>query len=164
MRLHWLSAALIIFLLGIGLWMVKLDIASDGRLLATRVHVVGGVLCLILTITRLGFLLRSTAPAPLEMSKIHRIGVQAIHLLQYLTLGGLLVSGIGLALSGELLSVFLGATPLPDMSTLPTRAAHGALARAFIVLLVVHVGGSVLNQLQGGGTFQRMGLPAKKSD
>ncbi len=164
MRLHWLSAGLTIFLLGIGFWMADLSLASEGRRWATRAHVVGGLVVILVTLVRLVYLIRSTAPPPLEMSWIHRLGVSAVHALQYLTLIGLLASGFGLVLSAELWSVFSGAVPLPDMSQLPTRFAHGVLAKAFTGLLVVHVGGGVLNQLQGGGTFQRMGLPRKPTE
>ncbi len=87
-----------------------------------------------------------------------------MHLLQYVTLIGLFGSGLGLALQAELWSVFSGAAPLPDMSELTPRALHGALAWVFVALLVAHIGGGVVNQLQGGGTFQRMGWPGKKSD
>lgn len=161
MRSHWLSAGVMIFLLSIGFWMADLPLESERRLLATRAHVVGGLVVTLVTLVRLVYLVRSTAPPPLEMSWVHRMGVSAVHALQYLTLVGLLVSGLGLVFSAELWSVFSGAVPLPDMSQLPTRLAHGILAKVFTGLLVMHVGGSVLNQIQGGGTFQRMGLSSK---
>lgn len=163
-RLHWLSAGLIVFLLCIGFWMVDLRLASGERLLATRLHMMGGLLCIMVTLIRLIYLVRSAAPPPLEMSRLHRIGVSAVHALQYVTLVGLLASGLGLALSADLWSALSGVIQLPDMSELPTRQPHGVLARVFTGLLVVHVCGGVLNQIQGGGTFQRMGLPQKRAE
>ncbi len=163
-RLHWISAVLIIFLLGIGLWMVELDLASEGRRQATRAHVIGGVACLVVTVLRLVSRARSTPPPPLEMSQIHQLGVRAVHLLQYVSLVGLLLSGVGLALSAGLSDVVLGAAAVPDMSELVPRAPHGLLAKVFIGLLVAHVVGVALTQLQGGGTFQRMGLPQRSSE
>ncbi len=161
-RLHWLSAALILFLLSIGVWMVGLPLSSEMRRQATQAHIGAGFLCLVLTALRFLALRKNVPPPPLVMSSRHRLGIQAVHALQYVTLVGLLLSGIALAFLGEFIRAFAEASPLPDTTGLAPRPVHRLLAWLFAGLLGAHVGGALLNQLQGSGTFQRMGLPGKE--
>lgn len=157
-RLHWISAVLILGLLALGLWMVELNLESDTRSFATRAHVAGGLTCLFVTLWRFVARLRSQAPPSLPVSRSHLIGIKTVHVLQYGVLVGLLASGVGLLILGGLKPALVGEVPLPDLSDLPPRGPHGVLSRVFIGLLIAHVGGSVIYQLQRGQTFERMGF------
>ncbi len=157
-RLHWISAVVILILLGMGFWMVDLELSSDARLNATRAHTVGGILCLSLTLARLIALLRSTPPPPPVMSPLHLFGVQLIHVLQYIVLFAMLGSGLALLTVSDLPRALLGTAPLPDVSTLLPKQVHEVLGAVFALLLGAHVGGVVIMQLQGGRTLQRMGF------
>lgn len=158
MRAHWLSAVLIMGLLGVGLWMVSLDSDSSTRLLATRAQMVGGMLVVFLTIWRIVSVRRSTSPPPLDVGRGHQVLIKVIHRLQYATLIGLLLSGVALLALGDLGAVIAGDAPLPDLSELGPRKPHGLLSYIFMVLLAAHIGGSIIHQQQHGGTFQRIGL------
>lgn len=159
--LHWTTALVIAAMLGAGLWMTGQPAASPGRLLATQAHVLGGFLVPALMLARLFGLLQEEPVSPLPLSKLVRAGARAVHGLLYLALFALAASGALLLTLGEGLGAWLVGQldHAPSLGGSPARTAHEALARVYLLLLVVHVGGVVFQHVRRGGVLQRMGLP-----
>ncbi len=157
--LHWMSAVLILAMLPLGFLMQ--DAGENTKLLLYRVHAAIGILVLLFTVTRLVWKLADTRPAPPPgITGLHLRGMEAIHILLYLVLLALAVSGIVLNLQSGLVDILRGTSQgdFPELDEFRARAAHGTLARLYIGLLVVHVGGVVVHQFRHGHVFARMGI------
>lgn len=161
---HWLSAACILALLPLGLWMTSLPLDDPARTIATKIHVIVGITTLILTLVRLGVLSFGPKVAALEMGAAHAWGVKVLHVVMYVALLGILASGVALFVLGELPAVFAGAAALPELQDLAPAMPHAGLSRAYIALLVAHIGGSLVHQWRHGGTLERMGIGPKPED
>lgn len=157
--LHWTSAVLILAMIPLGFLMQNAD---DGtKLLLYRTHAVVGALILLLSLVRLGWKLNDTKPAPAPgLEGLHLRGMQGIHVLLYALLFALTVSGIVLNLQSGLIDILRGASQggIPEFSGFRSRAAHGALARVYIGLLMAHIGGVILHQMRHGHLLARMGI------
>lgn len=143
--IHWLSALLIVVLLGSGF---RADGTEDAAAKAAllRVHVPIGVAILVLTLARIfWWLFADRKPAPVPMAAWQDRASRAVHVLFYVVILGMTASGIGmLILSGAGPVIFGGANePLPDFWDYPPRIAHAFGARLLIALLVLHIGAAL---------------------
>lgn len=92
--LHWLGAALIVFLFGLGLYMVDLGYYDDWYHQAPALHISLGLLLLALTLLRLIWRwLNTTPPAPSAHSVLQRRGANAMVFTLYLLSLAIIVSG-----------------------------------------------------------------------
>ena len=159
--IHWLSAALIVGLAAAGLVMSHMSPDASARLLLSRLHSVGGVALMALTVARLIARTRAGGPAPLPLDAAHRRLVGVVHALIYATLFGIGASG---ALTGarsewpQYLRGELGRAPALEAMT--SRAAHEALVFTLLGLVAIHVAGVVIHQARRGGALPRM-LPSR---
>lgn len=157
--LHWGSALLIAGLATAGFVMSDLDADSGTRLLLSRLHSVFGVALMLGTVARLVIRTRSAKPEPLPLPALHRRGIAVTHGLLYATLFGLGASG---ALTGALSAwpQYLQGqlTAAPQLEQLASREVHEALVFALGVLIMLHVGGVLVQELRGGGALRRMRL------
>ena len=155
---HWVSALLILGMLGIGLAMTRIGEGGVQESLY-NVHVGIGLGTLALTAIRLVALVVHRWPSPPPgLSPANERALIGTHVLLYTLLIALLASGIGtLALSG--LSLAPGSIVPADIENVPSRMAHDLLSKVFIALLLVHVVGVVRYQLGKGDTLGRMGVP-----
>ncbi len=137
----------------------KQDILFD-RLLRYRLHTAVGGVVLLLTVTRIAWKYFDVKPAPTSgLTGVHLRGMELVHVLFYLVLLVLGVSGIFLNVQSGFLYVLRGATQeFPDFAEFAARRAHGMLARIYIALLVSHIGGVVVHQIRHGHAFARMGI------
>lgn len=156
--LHWISALLILGMFPLGFLMQ--DTGEGGRLLWYRLHAVIGFLVLLLTVARLFWKLFDVKPdPPAGLSGVHLRGMELIHVLLYLGLLLLAVSGIVLNIQSGLIDVLSGKTQeFPDFAEFGARRAHGLLARIYIGLLVAHIVGVVVHQFRHGHVFARIGI------
>ena len=156
--LHWVSAVLILGMLPLGFLMQ--NAGDDGQLFWYRLHVMVGVAVLLLTIVRLAWKLFDVKPSPTPgLSGVHLQGMKVIHVLLYLVLLVLVVSGIVLNVQSGFVEVLSGAKQgIPDFGEFGARRSHGMLARIYIALLVAHIGGVLLHQFRHGQVFPRMGI------
>ncbi|MEW8623834.1 MAG: cytochrome b/b6 domain-containing protein [Candidatus Thiodiazotropha endolucinida] len=158
---HWLSAILIVCAIGVGMGVLAdMHNSNPDKVDFLRIHVIGGILILVLTLIRI--MVRLWKPVPssdyFENSWLNRSG-RSVHILLYAVLLGVLVSGIGIsALSGLPDIVFFGKGQLPDtFRTFPPHAAHGVLALIFSVLLLLHIFAAIYHQLiRKDDIFSRM--------
>ena len=159
---HWLSAILIIGIWVLGAVMTKL---GDTPLQTTlyRTHIGIGLILLLITVIRVVWLFIDTHPKPLPMASWRRVVFVWNHRLLYIVIVLQLVSGLAmLLLSG--LSIIPN-TITPDLiQDVPPKNAHGILAKAFLLLFVMHVVGVLSYQFKEGQTLSRMGIGKVQSE
>lgn len=155
--LHWLGAMLIIGLAAAGFVMTDLPPDSSGRLLISRMHTLGGATLMLLVAARLVVRRRGPAVTPLPVSELHRRGVGVIHALLYAVTFAIGASGFVTGartawpdyLQGKL-------TKAPALEALASRQAHEVLVFALLGLVLLHVGGVMVQQVRQGGVLRRM--------
>ena len=154
--IHWISALLIVTMIGLGLVMTRID-ADTAQQALYRAHVTIGLAVLALTAIRLAWLVFHRWPAPPpSLASVQAKLFIGNHVLLYLVLIVMLSSGVGmLALSG--LPSPLGVVPA-DIEDVPPRLIHDILSKVFIGLLVMHILGVLEYQLHKGDTLSRMGI------
>lgn len=158
--IHWLSAVLIVAVLGSGFRAADIvDPATKVQLL--RIHVPLAFMVALLMVSRLlWWWFADRKPDPVAgTAKWQQFGATAIHWLFYVTILGMVASGIGLfVLSGAGPMVFGNVEgQLPDFWNFKPRVPHGIGARAMLLLLVLHVGAALFHHfVRGDGLLWRM--------
>ncbi len=158
--IHWLSALLIIALIGSGFRAGQtIDPVAKAQIL--QFHAPMGITILLLTLFRIVWWWRFDAkPAAVGSDpRWQEFSAKAVHVLFYIVILGMTASGIGMfVLSGAGPIVFGGAEgPLPDFHLYPPRVPHGLGARAMVVLLVLHAGAALYHHfIKRDATLRRM--------
>jgi cytochrome b561 len=158
--IHWLSAILILSLLGSGFQAANtLDASTKVDFL--RFHIPVAIAVLLVTIVRVVWWWRfdlkphAAEGSPGWQERIAR----GVHVAFYIVILGMVASGIGMmVLSGAGSAVF-GApgAALPHFTDYPPRAPHGLGARLLIAMLVFHAGAALYHQfIRGDGLLRRM--------
>ena len=146
MNLHWLIAALLIFMLSFGGGLMETKGGSSAP--APSVHVSIGVSILVLTFFRLAWRIANPPPAyPASMAKWEQMASKATQLLFYVLLIGIPLTGWlatprFLSHSETIMGITVfGAFPLPGAPNvgLPMRGIHELLSNLSIALLALHV-------------------------
>ena len=146
--IHWISAALIIILLGSGF---RAGFVTDPEVKAAvlRVHLPVAIIVLLLTVLRLVWWWRfDVKPGPVAGVPAwqHRIA-HWTHRTLYAVVFLLLASGIAMSIMSGLPDALFGSTPFPKLSELPPRAGHGIGARLLLGLVVLHAGAALYHHL-----------------
>ena len=155
--LHWLAAALIFGLAAAGFVMTDLPADSSGRLLFSRIHTLGGATLMLLTVARLVVRRRGPAVTPLPVSELHRRGVGVIHALLYAVTFAIGASGFVTGARSAWPDYLRGKlVEAPALEQLASREAHEVLVFGLLGLVLLHVGGVMLQQVRKGGVLRRM--------
>ena len=156
--IHWLSAVLILALLGSGFRAAN---ATDAAINAgfLRFHIPVAILALLLTIIRMWWRF-DLKPLPVQGSPAWQEQIARwVHIAFYVVILGMVASGIGMMiLSGAAPAVFgaLG-VGLPNFTDYPPRGPHGLGAFLLVALLVLHGGAALYHQfIRGDGLLRRM--------
>lgn len=158
--IHWLSALLIIALLGSGFRAASTEnLVAKAQVLS--VHAPLAIAILLLTLARIfWWWFADTKPAPVEgMPKWQNFSARAVHFLFYVIIVGMVASGIGMfVLSGAGEIVFSGAEgQLPDFWKYKPRVPHGIGARIMVALFAVHAGVALFHHfIKHDGLLRRM--------
>lgn len=141
--MHWLLAVLLIVALGGGsLVLVKIPNTDPMKIQALRQHMAGGILLLVLMLTRLVVRLRTAHPAPASAGRpiLDRLAWLSHRLLYVLVLGQA-AAGLWLAQETHLPAVlFSGQGTLPpDFWVYPMRSVHYVISRLLMALIALHV-------------------------
>jgi cytochrome b561 len=166
MGLHWLIAFAIIGLLAVGKYMHGLPDTDPDKFALYQMHKSFGITVFVLTLARVAWRFTQPVPAlPASMPGWERLGARASHLLFYLLMLGLPLSG-WLRVSTDRLGVptlwfgLLEVPHLPVVSDTLTHLAHDAhelLGNAMILLLLVHVGAALKHHFWNrDGVLKRM--------
>ena len=144
--LHWLIAALLIFMLFFGEDLMKAG--KGGSAFGPSLHVSIGSSILVLTVLRLVWRLFNPPPAfPTGMASWEQMAAKAMHLLFYVLLIGIPLTGWlatpkFLSEEGSTMSLMVfGAFPLPGAPSLglPMKGFHALGSNISIALLALHV-------------------------
>ena len=155
---HWLSMLLIVGLAIGGTIMTRIDSTAQQTQMY-QMHVTVGLVVLLLTVARVVWIFIDKRPAPpAEMKAAQKTAFAANHLLLYLVIILMVVSGVAmLLLSGVGLSP-AGVTPA-GIENVPPRTVHDVVSKLFMLLFVMHLAGVIMYQVREGDTFGRMGIP-----
>jgi cytochrome b561 len=153
--LHWISAGLVLGMLGLGVYMVQVVDDTAVRFELTQTHKSVGITILALTIARLGLRIRTVAPAPEPAARALRLTAKAAHVALYVLLLAMPVTGWLMTTTTPLrvpTSVFgLFALPYPLTPDLPTyrlvHAFHVAAAVTLAGLVALHVAAALTHAL-----------------
>jgi cytochrome b561 len=161
--LHWLTALLVLGMLGLGLWMVDLPI-SLLKLQVYGWHKWLGLSVLTLTVLRLLWRRHSPPPplpntvTPWELKLAPIVHWTLLILLLAMPITGWLMSS-----AGGVSVVWFGVLPLPDLVPRDQqlfavlRTTHHILSRLLIVVIVLHLAAVVRHDvLRRDGIFRRM--------
>lgn len=155
--LHWVGALLVMGLALAGFVMTSMPAESSGRLLISRMHTLGGATLMLLTVARLVVRWRGAAVTPLPVSRLHRRGVGAIHALLYAVTFAIGASGVATGAQSTWPAYLRGEhTEAPALGALASREAHELLVFALLGLVLLHVGGVLLQEGRKGGVLRRM--------
>lgn len=170
--LHWLTAFVVLGLLGLGLYMVELDYYDPWYNRLPFLHKSVGLLfaCLLLV----HFLWRSfsLAPRPPDgTSRFERIAARIVHALLFALSGAIVLSGYLISTAdGAGISVFDLFTVPASITTIPGQAdtaglVHRYLSYALLALLVLHIAAALKHHfIDRNNTLRRiLGMRDRRS-
>lgn len=147
--LHWLTALLVVAAFLAGKVIARIPNDDPAKLNPLGLHMNLGTITLLIIIIR--FIARARTPRPDYASTgnalLDGLG-KTVHYALYLLVFLMSVSGIALsAQSGLPKVVFFGSGSLPaDFSDFASRALHGLIAPALLLLVALHVGAAFYHQ------------------
>lgn len=166
--IHWLSALLIVALIGSGFRAAN-TVDLDAKAQILTVHAPIGIAILLLTLARIGWWwFADKKPDPVAgVPRWQEISGRAVHVLFYVVILGMAASGIGMfVLSGAGPILFAGAEgQLPDFQNYLPRRPHGIGARVMVALLVLHTGAALYHHfVQKDGLLGRMWFSGRRAE
>ena len=156
---HWLAAALIIFLLATGSLVLAGLPNTAEKVGSLLVHMMLGGLAAMLVIARIVMRKRLPSPPALPGEKLARAGHMALNLVILL----MAASGMMLVLQSGLLDVVFGSGVLPeDFKVFTPRKIHGLVSRLAMGLIALHVLAALYHQfVKRDGLLWRMSFGVK---
>lgn len=141
--IHWIMALGVVFLFGLGLWMVDLDYYSPYYTLAPNIHRSVGILLLMLLVVRFGWRLVNVRPDDDDLTPLERIAARLVHWGFYPLLLALMASGYLISTAdGRAIEVFdwFSVPSIYEDKGLEDTAGevHEILAYLTIALAVLH--------------------------
>ncbi|MCK5445650.1 MAG: cytochrome b/b6 domain-containing protein [Rhodospirillaceae bacterium] len=149
--LHWLTAAVILFMLVAGaLGLANMENADPDKIGALRIHMVLGVLVFMLTLGRIVWRVKTEQPKPMQSGNamLDKLGV-SMHYVLYLITLVIAASGVSLAIAAGLPDVvFFGQGALPaDFFDFLPRYMHGISTKLMMGLILLHIMGGVYHAI-----------------
>lgn len=169
--IHWVSAILILFLFGLGIYMVGLSYYDDWYHKGPELHVSLGLIVLLLMLVRIFWRLINPTPVDLTEKRAQNLAAKCVKLLMYLFIFIVLVSGYLITTAeGQPASMF-NLVKFPVLVQLQSSNVdlageiHEYLAWGIIALVVLHTLGALMHHfMMRDKTLVRMLKPVKKSD
>jgi cytochrome b561 len=149
---HWLGAAVILALLGIGLYFHEMP-RGEERLYWLRLHAALGVLAFVPLVFRAGWRFASRSTAALSQAPWQQRATRAVHALLLVAIAALLVTGPLMVWSADrpiaVFDWFAIPSPLGDMPKLheALETVHAVVSRLLILLIGAHVLGALKHAL-----------------
>ena len=156
---HWLAAALIVFLLTSGTLVLAELPNTVEKIGNLRIHLLLGGLAGMLVVARIVMRKRLPAPPALPGEKLARAGHLALNLIILL----MAASGMLLALQSGVFDALFGSGVLPeDFKSFTPRKIHGLASRIAMGLIALHVLAALYHQfIVKDGLLSRMGFGSK---
>jgi cytochrome b561 len=178
MTLHWLLAAMILFMAGLGFFMTRLDETDERMFPLFQLHKSIGLTILILSVARLAWRLANPIPAlPKGMSTWERFAARGTHALFYVLMIGVPLMGWATVSSAPLAvpTVWFGLFEwphIPVLADLPRAekrviegslaVTHSLLALAMLGLVALHVAAALKHQFRDRDDVLKRMLPWTK--
>jgi len=153
--LHWLTAALVLSMIPLGVAMTRVDSGNNNALY--RIHVGLGLLIGVLTIIRVIWRFVEPSPVPPPMQRWRRVLFMANHYALYVGLLALAASGIAVLAANEM-SPFPPDVVASQVDDVSAGDAHFALTLIYVGLLLMHIGGVVSYHRSKGAVLHKMGI------
>lgn len=150
--LHWLMALMILVALAAGGFVLaNMPPDSPDKIAGLGGHMIFGIAIGVLLILRLVTRTRSTHPPHAETGNemLDRIG-RWTHWGFYALIAGMVLTGLATALGAGLFPIIYGGaaeTLPPELTTLPTRVAHGVIATLLVALIGLHIAAAIYHQV-----------------
>lgn len=142
--LHWLMAILLISLLSVGLYMHDLPL-SPWKLKIYSWHKWAGVTAFLLVLIRLAWRFSHRPPAlPLNMSRAAELAAHVVHILLYLLMIAIPLTGWLMSSAKGFQTVYFGIIPIPDLLAKNKvlgnllRDVHATLNFTLIAIVIGH--------------------------
>lgn len=169
--IHWISALLILFLFGLGIYMVDLGYYDDWYHEAPELHISLGLVVLLLMLIRVIWRIANPTPVELAAKRAQNLAAKFVKLGLYALVFIVLISGYLITTAeGQPASMFnlIKFPVLTELSSQNVDLAgeiHEYLAWGIVLLVVLHVAGALLHHfIIRDRTLMRMLKPVKKSD
>lgn len=169
--IHWISALLILFLFGLGIYMVDLGYYDDWYHEAPELHISLGLVVLLLMLIRVIWRIGNPTPVELAAKRAQNLAAKFVKLGLYALVFIVLISGYLITTAeGQPASMFnlIKFPVLTELSSQNVDLAgeiHEYLAWGIVLLVVLHVAGALLHHfIIRDRTLMRMLKPVKKSD
>lgn len=168
--IHWISAVLILFLFGLGVYMVELTYYDDWYHEAPELHVSVGLVVLLLMVARILWRMANPNPVYLSATPAQQITAKLVKIALYLFIVVVIASGYLITTAeGQAASMFdvLKFPAIIQLSSANVDLAgeiHEYLAWGIIALVVLHTIGALFHHfVKRDRTLVRMLKPVKKS-
>ena len=169
--IHWISAVLILFLFGLGIYMVDLSYYDDWYHKGPELHISLGLVVLLLMLVRVIWRIINPTPEELSAKRAQNLTAKLVKLGLYASIFIVLISGYLITTAeGQPASMF-NLIKFPVLTELSSQnvdlagAIHEYLAWGIVLLVVLHVAGALLHHFViRDRTLVRMLKPVKKSD
>ncbi len=169
--IHWISALLILFLFGLGVYMVDLTYYDDWYHKGPELHVSLGLVVLLLMLLRIVWRIINPTPVDLPAKPVQQKAAKLVKLALYLFIFVVIISGYLITTAeGQPASMFnlIKFPVLVELSAGNVDLAgelHEYFAWGIIALVVVHMLGAFMHHfVMRDKTLVRMLKPVKKSD
>ncbi len=169
--IHWISALLILFLFGLGVYMVDLTYYDDWYHKGPELHVSLGLLVLLIMVVRIVWRIINPTPVDLPAKAVQQIAAKLVKIGLYVFIfvviasGYLITTAEGQAASMFNLIKFPVITQLSSANVDIAGEVHEYLAWGIIALVVLHALGALFHHFaMRDRTLVRMLKPVKKSD
>jgi cytochrome b561 len=166
--LHWLMALMIIGMIPLGMYMHELPLSPE-KLQLYSWHKWTGVTVFVLLLARVSWrLTHQPPPLPWHMSKAQRRASQAGHVLLYLLMLAIPLSGWLMSSAKGYQTVWFGVLPIPDLlgkdkelgETL--AEVHELLNWILVTVLIVHVAAALKHHFINRDDVLTRMLPSRK--
>jgi cytochrome b561 len=160
--IHWLSAVLVIVLLGSG-FRAGLSEAPEAKAAILSVHIPVAIVVLLLTLVRLLWWWRfDRKPEPLtDVPHWQEVIARWTHRLLYLFLAVMLVSGLALSIQSGAPAAVFGDAPMPLFTEYAPRLPHGIAAKLLAGLIILHAAAALYHHIiKRDRTLRRMWFTA----
>lgn len=169
--IHWISAALILFLFGLGIYMVDLGYYDDWYHKGPELHISLGLVVLVLMFARVIWRIVNPTPEELSAKRAQNLAAKLVKLGLYAFIFIVLVSGYLITTAeGQPASMF-NLIKFPVLTELSSQnvdlagTIHEYLAWGIVILVALHVAGALFHHfVVRDRTLVRMLKPVKKSD
>lgn len=169
--IHWISAVLILFLFGLGIYMVDLSYYDDWYHKGPELHISLGLVVLLLMLVRVIWRIINPTPEELSAKRAQNLAAKLVKLGLYAFIFIVLISGYLITTAeGQPASMF-NLIKFPVFTELNSQnvdlagVIHEYVAWGIVLLVVLHVAGALLHHFViRDRTLVRMLRPVKKSD